>query len=78
MNTNLTTNLRTHIAVLRDWTELHITDDQYSTIRIAKEDRKSNEFITLKNKDTWEIEYDWELWNIKEFRHKKLDYTWFI
>ena len=68
----LSKNLRTHIAVLRDWSELHLTDDQYSTIRLAKDDRKSNEFITIKDPDTWKIEYDWELWNIREFRHKEV------
>ena len=68
----LTKNLRTHIAVLKDWSELHLTDDQYSTIRLAKDDRKPSEFITIKCPDTWYTEYDWELWNIKEFRHKQV------
>jgi len=54
----LTKNFRTHTAVLRDNRKIELTQSQYQAWRLAKDDRKSTEIITLKNPDTGEIEYD--------------------
>lgn len=66
----ITKNVRTHTVLLRDWRELHITFEQYQALRFAKDDKKQNEMISIKDCDTWKIIYDWEVWWLKEFKEK--------
>jgi len=69
--TVLTTNLRTHKAILKDWTELQLTKEQYENILNDKENKKYWEFIIIKCPDTWKVEYCWEIWQIKQLIEKE-------
>ncbi len=70
---NLTNNLRTHILVLRDWRQFNITKQQYWLIRMDRQDNKRTDFFTLTDSDTNEVLFDWEYWDIKEFKERKVD-----
>ena len=70
---NLTNNLRTHILVLRDWRQFNITKQQYWLIRMDRQDNKRSDFFTLTDSDTNEVLFDWEYWDIKEFKERKID-----
>lgn len=70
---NITNNLRTHILVLRDWREFNITKQQYWLIRMDRQDNKRTDFFTLTDADTKEVLFDWEYWDIKEFKERKVD-----
>lgn len=69
----LTNNLRTHILVLRDWRQFNITKQQYWLIRMDRQDNKRTDFFTLTDADTKEVLFDWEYWDIKEFKERKVD-----
>lgn len=69
---NLTKNLRTHIWYMRDGSELHLTLQQYQTVRLAVDDRKASDFITITCPDTWKVEYDWKIWNFMRFKEKNM------
>ena len=69
----LTTNLKTHIAIFRDWTKINISRDQYATLRLQKENNKRSDMVTIKDPDTKEILFDGELGDIKQFLERKLD-----
>lgn len=75
---NLTINVRKYKALLKDWSELHLTQDQYNTVFLAKQDKKQNDFITIKCPDTWKIEYCWELWQIKQLIEKETSNNQYI
>lgn len=66
----ITKNLKTHIAYIRDWEEINLTTEQYQTLRLAKEDNKSRDMVTIKDPDTWKILFDWEYWDIKKFKER--------
>jgi len=69
----LSKNIRSHIVILRDWRKFNITQDQYSTLKLARQDFKRNEPLEIRDADTRELEYDWEMWDIKEFQERKQD-----
>lgn len=73
---NLTNNLRTHILVLRDWRQFNITKQQYWLIRMDRQDNKRTDFFTLTDADTQEVLFDWEYWDIKEFKERKIDHSY--
>jgi len=68
--TQITKNQRTHILILRDWRQLNITQEQYWTIKLARQDWKRNDPLEVKDPDTWFIIYDWELGDVKEFKQR--------
>ena len=64
----VTKNIRTHRLVLRDSREFAITAEQYKSIRANKEISKRNDPFTLKDIDSWKMLFDWEFWDVKEFK----------
>ena len=66
-----TKNFRSHIVIFRDWLEINITEQQYQSIRHDKENLKSQEMITIRDIDNWNILYDWEIGAIKQFKERK-------
>lgn len=76
MNTSITTNLRTHIVYIKDWSgekELHITQDQYKIIREDIENLKANDFYSITDVDTKKTLFDWQRKDIIRFKEKNLD-----
>jgi len=69
----LSKNTRTHIVILRDGRKFNITQDQYSTLKLNRQDFKRNDPLEIRDADTKELLYDWEMWDIKEFQERKQD-----
>lgn len=73
--TGLSKNIRTHLVLLRDGWEINITEQQYNTLRLKKEDAKRNDMITITDADTQKVLFDGEMWEIKWFRKREIDPT---
>jgi len=76
--TQLTKNFRKYKVIFKDKREpLNITEDQYNQLRLAKEDKKYNDPITIKDIDTQKILFDWEIWKIEEFQERNNINWWY-
>ena len=70
--TQLTKNFRKYRVIFKDKREpVNITEEQYNELRVAKEDKKFNEPITIRDADTKKILFDWEIWKIEEFQERE-------
>lgn len=63
----LTSNLRTHFAVLRDGRKIPITERQAEHLETDKKNLKHNEFIEICDPDTGKVLYKGEIGAIREF-----------
>ena len=68
---NITKNIKTHIVQLSDWRTINITQDQYAWLKLQLEDSNFSDPLEIRDVDSWEILFDWKMWAIKEFIHKK-------
>lgn len=64
----LSTIRYTHMAILRDDRELPLTESQYQTWRLQKQDDKASSPITICDWPWLPIRYDWECGQCKEFK----------
>ena len=75
----LSKNIRSHIVILRDWREFNITREQYWILKISRQDWKRNDPLEIRDCDTQKIIYDWELWDIKEFKEREfVNMSWYV
>lgn len=70
-------NIRTHLVIMRDWEELRITHDQFKALEERKFNWKATELVEIRDIDSNEQMYYWELSWIKWFREIKIkDTSW--